>query len=124
MLKEYGKRRSYIVSLMHNRVKPPNMIIENKNRILSSTIKKIITDEIKDYAEIHPKFLEQFKDDLGDSWNLLDSSGNSHTVVFNGDYAYPLLIEGWSRLSEFYNFEGRKQIFLNYLGRDYRNVIP
>jgi hypothetical protein len=74
---------------------------------------------LKDYAEIHPKFLEEFEEELGYSWNLVDSLGNSHTITFNGDYAYPLLTEGWNNLREFYNYQGQKQILLSYLGRDH-----
>lgn len=58
---------------------------------------------------------------MGESWNLLDSSGNSHTVTFNGDYAHPLLSEGWNNLREFYNYQGHKQIsvFRLTMGRTY-----
>jgi len=46
---------------------------------------------IKDYAEIDSKFLEEFEEESGDTWNFLDHSGNSHNVTFNRVYAYPLL---------------------------------
>ena len=70
--------------------------------------------------QAHPRWFQ--KTLIYVSWysgyDRMDSSGNSHTVTFNEDYAYPLLTEGWSRLREFYNYEGQKQIFLSYLGRN------
>jgi len=50
-------------------------------------------------------------------WIIIDVDGNTHNVTFYNSETLPLLTTGWNKLREFYQFEGMKQILLNYVGQ-------
>jgi hypothetical protein len=47
----------------------------------------------KDYVEINPKFVDEFYEEIYDTWNLIDFNKKSHNVEFNGELSRPAFID-------------------------------
>jgi len=48
---------------------------------------------------------------------LIDANGNNHHVTFNKSLTLPLLTKDWTKLRDFYHFEGKQQILMTYIGQ-------
>ncbi|GAU30329.1 hypothetical protein TSUD_211860 [Trifolium subterraneum] len=70
------------------------------------------------YAEVDPKFVKQFKDELGGIWRLKDECGNRHIVKFNNSVTSHFVIDGMIQLRQFYGLTGSNLLLFSYKGNN------
>jgi hypothetical protein len=67
-------------------------------------------------GEIDPKFAEDFKDELGPHWNIMNfDSIFSHVLTYNKNLMYPLLTDSWFEMRGFFKFSDFHQFSLIFL---------
>ncbi|XP_045803779.1 uncharacterized protein LOC123897261 [Trifolium pratense] len=70
------------------------------------------------YAEVDPKFVEEFKEELGGILRLKDECGNRHIVKFNNSVTTPDIFEGMTELRQFYGLTGSHLLLFGYKGNN------
>ncbi|XP_058724558.1 uncharacterized protein LOC131596022 [Vicia villosa] len=55
------------------------------------------------YAEIDPKFICRFGNNITKTWTILNNQGVHHVLIYNKDEIHPLIISGWKDAEDFYN---------------------
>ena len=71
---------------------------------------------MQSYGEVSRSFVVRWKDDLDDTWHLLDKDGNIHPVKYNKNLQSPTIVSGWTQLRDFYGSTGNHKLTMTYYG--------
>ncbi|GAU39711.1 hypothetical protein TSUD_275050 [Trifolium subterraneum] len=71
-----------------------------------------------EYGEIDPEFVDKFKNELEDLWELIDECGNKHYVQYNKSDCNPFIVDGWVKLREFYQLTANHLVLFGYKGNN------
>ena len=62
------------------------------------------------YREVSRSFAVRWKDDLDDTWHLLDKDGNIHSVKYNKNLQNPTIVADQTQLKDFYGLTNNHQL--------------
>ncbi|KAL5148602.1 hypothetical protein HKD37_13G035622 [Glycine soja] len=73
---------------------------------------------IKDqpYGEVNRSFAVRCKDNLDDTWHLLNKADNVHSVKYNKNLQSLTIVAGWTQLGDFYGLTNNHQLTMTYYG--------
>jgi hypothetical protein len=77
---------------------------------------------LQQFAEVDPKFIEEFYDELPADWKIINENGLTHLLTFNRHKTFPSLSEGWSLFADFYHPPGNVEIIFSYHGSGFFGV--
>ncbi|XP_039688948.1 uncharacterized protein [Medicago truncatula] len=78
---------------------------------------------IQDRVEVQPEFVEKYKDDLQDPWNIMNMDGGMHQIKFKIGLYNPTLKDGWEPLQQYHHFPDNVDIIFGYYGNNLFKVI-
>jgi hypothetical protein len=78
--------------------------------------------QLQKFAEVDPKFIEEFYNELPANWKILNENGLTHLLTFNCHKRFPLLSEGSSLFADFYHPPGNVEIIFSYHGSGFFGV--
>jgi hypothetical protein len=67
---------------------------------------------------VDPKFGKEFRNTLGESWIVKNTSGSHHKLTYNIGYDFPLIIGGWDEMKEYYHFPDCVEVKFCYYGHN------
>ncbi|XP_058767571.1 uncharacterized protein LOC131641284 [Vicia villosa] len=75
------------------------------------------------FAEIDPKFICRFGNNITKTWTILNNQGVHHVLIYNKDEIHPLIISGWKDVEDFYNCPSNAVLEVGYYMDDNFSIL-
>jgi hypothetical protein len=78
--------------------------------------KRFLCLHLQIYPEIDPEFIEEHLKKLEKKWHVINTNGISRDLIFNQDFEYPLIYQGWSEFKDVNNLPNDVEVILTCYG--------